>query len=80
MALRPRTETHDMCDVACTETETDGQREIQRGGGKGDMGLNCLVVQLACCTVGEVELEWKRKEKKSGESKKNAGMQDEGSY
>jgi hypothetical protein len=35
-----------MCDVARTETEmeTDGEREIQRGGGKGEMGLNCLVV------------------------------------
>jgi hypothetical protein len=63
-----------MCDVACTETETGWEREIQRGGGKGVMGLNCLVVQLAWCTVGEVELESEgKKEKTARERKKMLG-------
>jgi hypothetical protein len=47
-------ETRRMCNVACIET--DGmEREIQRGGGKKEVGFEWFGRPTRCCTAWEVE-------------------------
>jgi hypothetical protein len=61
-------ETRRMCNVACIET--DGmEREIQRGGGKKEVGFGS-VVQLAVVQHGGGGMDWYRRGKDKAKTQK----------
>jgi hypothetical protein len=70
-------ETRRMCNVACIET--DGmEREIQRGGGKKEVGFEWFGRPTRCCTAwGRWNGLVSEGERQSENAKKMSRMQDE---